>query len=49
MCVLSIKVPIRKISGSLFNDPRTYLKIYDFLFSIQFLTVNFILLGYIVR
>ena len=22
MCVLSIKVPIRKKSGSLFNDPR---------------------------
>ena len=24
MCVLSIKVPIRKKSGNLFNDPRTY-------------------------
>ena len=23
MCVLSIKVPIRKTSGNLFNDPRT--------------------------
>ena len=23
MCVLSIKVPIRKMSGNLFNDPRT--------------------------
>ena len=23
MCVLSIKVPIRKKSGNLFNDPRT--------------------------
>ena len=23
MCVLSIKVPIRKNSGNLFNDPRT--------------------------
>ena len=22
MCVLSIKVPIRKMSGNLFNDPR---------------------------
>ena len=25
MCVLSIKVPIRKKSGNLFNDPRTYI------------------------
>ena len=24
MCVLSIKVPIRKKSGNLFNEPRTY-------------------------
>ena len=24
MCVLSIKVPIRKKSGNLFNDPRTW-------------------------
>ena len=24
MCVLSIKVPIRKKSGNLFKDPRTY-------------------------
>ena len=24
MCVLSIKVPIRKKSGKLFNDPRIY-------------------------
>ena len=24
MCVLSIKVPIRKKSGNLFNDPRMY-------------------------
>ena len=23
-CVLSIKVPIRKKSGNLFNDPRTF-------------------------
>ena len=23
MCILSIKVPIRKKSGNLFNDPRT--------------------------
>ena len=24
MCVLSIKVPIQKKSGNLFNDPRIY-------------------------
>ena len=24
MCILSIKVPIRKKSGNLFNDPRIY-------------------------
>ena len=29
MCVLSIKVPIRKKSGKLFNDPRT--RNYNFL------------------
>ena len=28
MCVLSIKVPKRKKSGNLFNDPRIYLSIY---------------------
>ena len=28
MCVLSIKVPIRKKSGNLFNDPRMYIYIY---------------------
>ena len=28
MCVLSIKVPIRKKSGNLFNDPRLYIYIY---------------------
>ena len=26
MCVLSIKVPIRKKSGNLFNDPRIFIK-----------------------
>ena len=26
MCVLSIKVPIRKKSGNLFNDPRMYVR-----------------------
>ena len=24
MCVLSIKVPIRKMRGNLFNDPRIF-------------------------
>ena len=28
MCVLSIKVPIRKKSVNLFNDPRIYIYIY---------------------
>ena len=28
MCVLSIKAPIRKKSGNLFNDPRIYIYIY---------------------
>ena len=28
MCVLSIKVLIRKKSGNLFNDPRVYIYIY---------------------
>ena len=30
MCVLSIKVPIRKKTGNLFNDPRIYIEIYLF-------------------
>ena len=28
MCILSIKVSIRKKSGNLFNDPRMYIYIY---------------------
>ena len=28
MCIISIKVPIRKKSGNLFNDPRIYIYIY---------------------
>ena len=28
MCVLSINVPIRKMSGNSFNDPRIYIYIY---------------------
>ena len=31
MCVLSIKVPIRKKSGNLFNDPRIYIYIYIYM------------------
>ena len=27
MCVLSIKVPIRKKAGNLFNDPRTFVRL----------------------
>ena len=38
MCVLSIKVPIRKKSGNLFNDPRVYVYIYILLnFELLFL------------
>ena len=33
-CVLSIKVPIRKNSGNLFNDPRIYIYIYIYIYSI---------------
>ena len=32
MCVLSIKVPIRKKSGNLFNDPRVYIYIYIYVY-----------------
>ena len=31
MCVLSINVPIRKMSGNLFNDPRVYIYIYMYI------------------
>ena len=31
MCVLSIKVPIRKKSGNLFNDPHIYIYIYIYI------------------
>ena len=31
MCVLSIKVPIRKKSGNIFNDPRIYIYIYIYM------------------
>ena len=31
MCVLSIKVPTRKKSGNLFNDPRMYIYIYIYI------------------
>ena len=32
MCVLSIKVPIRKKPGNLFNDPRTHTYIYIYIY-----------------
>ena len=32
LCVLSIKVPIRKKSGNLFNDPRIYIYIYIYIY-----------------
>ena len=32
MCVLSIKVSIRKKSGNLFNDPRIYIYIYIYIY-----------------
>ena len=32
MCVLSIKVPIRKKSGNLFNDPRLYICVYVYIY-----------------
>ena len=32
MCVLSIKVPIRKKSGNLFNNPRIYIYIYIYVY-----------------
>ena len=31
-CVLSIKAPIRKKSGNLFNDPRIYIHIYIYIY-----------------
>ena len=34
MCVLSIKVPERKNSGHLFNDPRIYIYIYIYIYSL---------------
>ena len=32
MCLLSIKVPIRKKSGNSFNDPRTCVYIYIYIY-----------------
>ena len=36
MCVLSIKVPIRKKSGNLFNDPRIYIYIYIYIYDFKY-------------
>ena len=33
MCVLWIKVPIRKMSGNLFNDPRMCIYIYVYIYT----------------
>ena len=35
MCVLSIKVPIRKKSGYLFNGPRIYIYIYIYIYILE--------------
>ena len=42
MCVLSIKVPIRKKSGNLFNDPRIYIYIYIYDLSTNSFLVAFL-------
>ena len=44
-CVLSIKVPIRKISGKLFNDPRIR---FHFLYSSLLLGFSYCLNFYMV-
>ena len=41
MCVLSIKVPIQKKSGNLFNDPRSYIYNSFYLFFDNFITFYF--------
>ena len=42
MCVLSIKVPIRKKSGNLFNDPRIYIKGIFTYFNVHILIIHFV-------
>ena len=37
MCVLWIKMPIRKNSGNLFNDPRIYIYIYTYTENLKYL------------
>ena len=57
MCVLSIKVPKRKKSGNLFNDPRvniyTYIYIYIYIYIANFynrlLHINTPVLAYLQR
>ena len=46
MCVLSIKLPIRKKSGNLFNDPRIYIYIYIYIY-IRVLVFTKSLCGYV--
>ena len=43
MCVLSIKVPIRKKFGNLFNDPRSSLFVGSFFFTPFLLLLTFFL------
>ena len=45
MCVVSIKVPIRKQSGNLFNDPRIYIYIYIFSVSLSLSLYIYIYIG----
>ena len=45
MCVLSIKVPIRKKFGNLFNDPSIYIYIYIYINRIYIYI--YVLIGYI--
>ena len=56
MCVLSIKVPIRKKSGNLFNDPRIYFKLWNALVKqrllfkiISLLLLNIFMLHILIR
>ena len=45
MCILSIKVPVRKKSGNLFNDPRIYPSINVNIHIILFITYRFLFLN----
>ena len=45
MCVLAIKMPIRKKSGNLFNDPRIYIYIYIYIFLLLLLLLLLVMLS----